>query len=541
MSINKVSFLTFFLIWAKRQGWQVPLIHVKACHWLEHRGNLAVLRCFRGFGKSTILAVYNAWRFYNDPTYRILHQSETDGTALKTSRDTQNVLRNHPLTKDGTLESGTVIQWWVKGSNDSRNANFYAKGILSNVTSARADECQNDDVEVPNNTGTPEAREKMRERLDEQTHILVPNGKKLYIGTPHTYDSLYDRVEKMGADCLTIKMFEQEHRIKEASKKKYQIPFKPEFVFSGIGGFAKVLTEGKDYKVTKDNKLLFASAPNTLIDCYAGIAWPDRFSIEELEKRRKETETINKWDSQYQLHAKPISETRLDPSKLKQYDLLPEIKTANQTITMWLGETQIVGAVAYWDCSLGKANSDGSTLSLVLTDINGNLYLQASIELKGELAEFDENNEKNNIIGGQAYQAREQAIKYNIPCIVVETNGVGGFVPPILRKALQGTGCAVRECNQRTNKQDRILGALEPPLTSGFLYAHKDVFNSKAIDQMRSFNPEATTQKDDYLDSIAGAILETPVRICKIIGNTESNINNNWRPYGASFEVQTDY
>lgn len=124
---------------------------------------------------------------------------------------------------------------------------------------------------------------------------------------------------------------------------------------------------------------------------------------------------------------------------------------------------------------------------------------------------------------------------------MVETNNLGNFVPPILRKALQGTGCAVRECNQSRNKQDRILGALESPLTSGFLYAHKDVFNSKAIDQMRSFNPEATMQKDDYLDSIAGAILETPVRICKIIGNTESNINNNWRIGRGSFEVRTDY
>lgn len=134
--------------------------HYQACHWLEHRGNLAVLRCFRGFGKSTILAVYNARRYYCDRQYRILHQSESDGTAYKTSRDTQNVLRNHPLTK-GMLPDGqgTVEQWWVNGALDLRNGSMYAKGILSNVTSARANECQNDDVEVPRNIQTPEARE----------------------------------------------------------------------------------------------------------------------------------------------------------------------------------------------------------------------------------------------------------------------------------------------------------------------------------------------------------------------------------------------
>jgi hypothetical protein len=100
-----ISFLAFFLMWAERMQWNVPDCHYKACHWLEHRGNLAVLRCFRGFGKSTILAVYNASRYYCDRQYRILHQSESDGTAYKTSRDTQNVLRNHPLTK-GMLPDG---------------------------------------------------------------------------------------------------------------------------------------------------------------------------------------------------------------------------------------------------------------------------------------------------------------------------------------------------------------------------------------------------------------------------------------------------
>lgn len=540
MTKQKLSFVEFFLLWAKRQRWDVPDIHIIACHWLENRGNLAVLRCFRGFGKSTILAVYNAWCFYKDPTYRILHQSETDGTAYKTSRDTQNVIRKHPLTKGLLPErQGTIEQWWVEGAIDSRNASMYSKGILSNVTSARADECQNDDVEVPNNTGTPEAREKMRERLDEQTHILVPDGKKLFIGTPHTFDSLYDRIERMGADCLTIRMFEYEHRITTATKTEYQLSFKPEYIFLGIGQGAKVLKENIDYKLGKNNTLIFNEPPIALIDCYAGIAWPDRFSIEELEKRRRETETINKWDSQYQLHAKPVTETRLDPSKLKPYDLQPEIKIANNNVTCWLGDTQIIGAIAYWDCSLGKAKSDDSAFSLILTDANGSLYWQVATDFKGDLAEFDE---QGNIIAGQTYQVRELAIKYNIPCVVIETNGAGGFVPPILRKALQGTGCAVRECNVRTNKQDRILSALEPPLLSSFLYAHKDVLASKAIEQMRSFNPEATTQRDDYLDSVAGAILETPVRIARqIFKNSESNPSNNWRPTGGVHEVQADY
>lgn len=534
----KVSLLVFFMLWARRMRWDVPDIHVRACHWLEHRGNLAVLRCFRGFGKSTLLAVYNAWRYYQDPTYRILHQSESDPTAYKTSRDTQNVIRNHPLTRHLLPPNqGTVEQWWVEGAADFRNASMFAKGILSNVTSARADECQNDDVEVPRNIQTPEAREKMRYRLGEQIHIMVPGARQLYIGTPHTHDSLYDEVEGLGADCLTIRMFAQEHRIEEAKLHAYDVPFKVEVVFSGIGKHARLLELGKDYQHTKTG-IAFFTPPGTLVDCYAGSAWPQRFDAAELGDRRRKTRTINEWDSQYQLHSKPVTEVRLDPSRMIPYDVHPEIRTANGAVGMYLGGIQIVGAVAYWDCSLGKINSDASAFSLILTDARGQLYWHIAEGLTGELAEFDE---KDRIVGGQVQQVRDLVIKFQIPRVIVETNGPGGFVPNILKQALKGTGCGVGEEHSSVNKQKRILDAFESPLSARFLWAHMDVLKGPVWDQMRDFNPAISSQPDDYLDSGAGGITQTPVRIGRIVGKPTEARRDDWRPDAGVHEVQVDY
>ena len=535
---SKVSLLVFFLLWARRMRWDVPDIHFRAIRWLEHRGELAVLRCFRGFGKSTLLAIYNAWRFYQDPTYRILHQSESDPTAYKTSRDTQNVIRNHPLTRHLLPPNqGTVEQWWVIGATDSRNASMFSKGILSNVTSARADECQNDDVEVPRNIQTPEAREKMRYRLGEQVHIMVPGARQLYIGTPHTHDSLYDEVQALGADCLTIQIFAHEHRIESASLHAYDLTFVPDVLFSGIGKHSKLLVLGKDYQLTKTG-IAFFTPPGTLIDCYAGSAWPERFDAKELEKRRRKTKTINEWDSQYQLHSKPVTEVRLDPSRIIPYDLQPVIRSANNAVSMWLGSTQIVGAVAYWDCSLGKIKSDASALTLVLTDQRGQLYWHVCEGLTGELAIFDS---KDRIIGGQVMQVRELVIKYNIPRVVVETNGPGGFVPNILKQALKGTGCGVGEEHSSINKQKRILDAFESPLSARFLWAHVDVLRGPLWDQMRDFNPAVTTQPDDYLDSGAGAISQTPVRIGRIVGKPTEAKRDDWRPDAGVHEVQVEY
>lgn len=101
---------------------------------------------------------------------------------------------------------------------------------------------------------------------------------------------------------------------------------------------------------------------------------------------------------------------------------------------------------------------------------------------------------------------RDLVVKYNIPCVVVETNGSGGFVPPILRKALQGTGCAIRECHVSTNKQKRILDALEPPLLSGFIWAHKNVLASPAIEQMRNFF-RMPDYNGSYADSLGALFL----------------------------------
>jgi hypothetical protein len=533
----KVSLLVFFLIWAKRMRWTVPDIHVRAIYWMEHRGNLAVLRCFRGFGKSTLLAVYNAWRYYQDPTYRILHQSESDPTAYKTSRDTQNVIRNHPLTRHLLPHNqGTVESWWVLGAVDHRNASMFAKGILSNVTSARADECQNDDVEVPRNIGTPEAREKMRYRLGEQIHIMVPGARQLFIGTPHTHDSLYDEVESLGADCLTIRMFAQEHRIEAATLNGYDVAFVPEVVFSGIGKHARLLVLGTDYQLTKTG-IAFFTPPGTLVDCYAGSAWPERFDAQELADRRRKTRTINEWDSQYQLHSKPVTEVRLDPARLIPYAVQPTMRHANSAVGMYLGSTQIVGAVAYWDCSLGKIKSDASAFSLILTDARGQLYWHLATGLIGEIAEFDG---KDRITGGQVHQIRELVIKYQIPRVIIETNGPGGFAPTILRQALKGTGCGVGEEHSSANKQKRILDAFESPLSARFIWAHVDVLKT-IWDQMRDFNPALTNQDDDFIDSGAGAISQTPVRIGRIVGKPTETKRDDWRPDAGVHEVQVDY
>lgn len=546
----QVGFAAFYLVYAETLNWVVPDFHLDVCDFLENYGSLGLLMMPRGHGKSTILDIYNAWKLYNNPNHLILHQGATDPDAYKVSRGTEQVLERHPLCQLFNIKKvrGETQKWWVTGSNDVRHGSIHARGIMSNVTGSRANEIQNDDVEVPGNIGTPEARVKLRYRLSEQTFILIPGGQELYVGTPHTHDSLYSEImQNPDAKCLIFRMFEKEKRYEQVIE--CFVDFKPIYIFSGIGRTSSLLTEGKDYQVVKvgNGFKITLDESHYLIDIYSEALWPERFTAKEMQKRRRKCRTLNEWDSQYQLHAKPVGDVRLNPEKLIPYAVEPELKRANGIYYMMLGERRIVGVTCSWDPSSGKLKSDTSAVELVLHDDIGNKYWHRSIELTGEVVQHDD---QGNITGGQVWQLCDLIEKFSIPKVTIETNGIGGFAPTALKGALKKRRirCGVSEQHSTQNKNKRILEALEGPLISGLLWVHVSVIDtpdgentSKQYKQMQQFNPALSEQEDDHLDSLARAVVDSPERIGKIHRQNEANERPNWRTDGGVIEATLDF
>lgn len=546
----QVSFAAFYLVYAETLNWTVPDFHLDVCDFLEDYGSLGLLMMPRGHGKSTILDIYNAWRLYCNPDHLILHQGATDPDAYKVSRGTEQVLERHPLCQlfDIKKARGETQKWWVTGSTDVRHGSIHARGILSNVTGARAHEIQNDDVEVPSNISTPEARAKLRYRLGEQTHILIPGGQELYVGTPHTHDSLYSEIMRNpDAKCLIFKMFEKEKRFEQVIEA--YVDYQPIYIFSGIGSNSKLLKEGQDYQVQKKGNAYHITFDEShyLIDVYSEALWPERFTAKEMQKRRRKCRTINEWDSQYQLHAKPITDVRLDPDKMIPYDCEPVLKRANGEWYMMLGERRIVGMTAQWDPSSGKLKSDISAVTLTLHDDLGNKYWHRSIALKGEVIVT---NDRGEVIGGQVWQLCDLIEEYKIPKITIETNGIGNFAPASLKAALKKRKlrCGVKEKHSTKPKNKRILEAIEGPLVSGLVWVHVSVIDtnegentSTQYKQMQQFNPGVTDQEDDYLDSFAGTLNESPERVGKIHNQNEPNESPNWRTDGGVTDAALDF
>lgn len=541
---GKVRLIDFALIEYERRGWEMPDIHVRVFDWLDRtrKEPNRVLMLWRGAAKSTTLAISNAYDYYVDPANQKLIQGADDDLAVDLSRDTLAILRAHPLTQGLIRETAGVEQWWtVEGfAASARTPQMRARGILSRTTGSRADEIQNDDVEVEKNVESPDARKKLRRKLAEQTHIIKPNGSKLFVGTPHTHDSLYEERIKDGAASFVQPLFSHSIRYeKTSSETRYKLPGPVGkdgvWVFQGIGASAQLLTEGMHYEVVR-GYVVFAAPPAMVIDVCTGNAWPERFTRKEMLVRRRDCRTFGEWDSQYQLQAKPVREVRLDPDKLRLYEVEPVIEHANGTLRVMLGKARLEGFTAYWDVSLGKVTSNASALSIVFTDLAGSLYWHRALNLTGELEEL---GPTGDLMGGQIKQLIDACRACGIHHVAIEVNGPGGFVPAIARRHCAPHGITVEEILVTTKKNTRILDALEAPLSSGFLWAHRQVFDSGATAQMRQWDPSVKEQPDDYLDSAAGAVLMTPVRVARVVG-TAAELPH-WKRGTEQYEVAVDY
>jgi len=97
----------------------------------------------------------------------------------------------------------------------------------------------------------------------------------------------------------------------------------------------------------------------------------------------------------------------------------------------------------------------------------------------------------------------------------VETNGLGAFLPELLKRemARAGSSCSVIGHANRHAKEERIIAALEPALAARRLHAHESVFRTPFATEMADWKPGVAGLRDDALDAVAGALLCEPARL----------------------------
>lgn len=459
--------------------------------WLQtswERGDTRLLlTAFRASGKSSLIGLFSAWVVWRDPGCRILVLAAESSLASKMVCNIRKIIEKHPLTTH--LIPTSPDQWasdrfTVNRDIELRDPTVLGAGVTSNITGNRADLIIYDDVEVPNTSGTAEKRESLRERLTESNFILVPGGTQLYIGTPHNYFSIY-------ADEPRVEIGEEE--IFLSGYKRYEQP---------------VLDEG------------------------GRSVWPEQFSDEDIALLKHQSGP-NKFASQMMLKPVNILDGRLDPNLLVQYGGNLEYHEANNQSQLSLNGNKLASCNAWWDPAFASAKGDHSVLAVVFTDEEGNHYLHRICYLKEECPDAE----------GQAYHQCEKvaeiAEELYVPSITIETNGIGKFLPAILRQELskRRISCAVVGQATHRPKHVRILEAFDAVLAAQALCVHESVKQTPFLTEMAEWKPQQKGGFDDGLDAVAGALSLEPVRLKRFYGGGRQV----WQKGTQSYQADTDF
>ncbi len=483
------TFRDFVDVWNGLQSQSTPALHARIAAWLEtnraEKRHGLVLLAFRSSGKSTLVGLFCAWLFARDPNLRVLVLAATHALARKMVRNVKRIVERHPACaglKPVKTEQWAVDQFIVAREAELRDPSMVAKGMLGNMTGSRADVVICDDVEVPNNCDTPAKREDLRERLHEIEYVLVPGGLQLYIGTPHAHDSIY------------------------AEGTAESTPF--------LDGFERLAIP--------------------LLDEKGGSAWPERFSPERIAAIRKRTGP-RKFQAQMMLEPLPEAGGRLDLDRMVPYEGALVYSEANRLPVLTLEGKRLVSASCWWDPAYGKPAGDRSVVAVVFVDEDGFYWLHEVAYLEAPREGAKNGDEAAHYCG----QVAAFAARNHVQRISIESNGVGAFLPGILRRTLAEAriACAVVAVHTRRAKELRILEAFDARLAARSLRAHRAIWSSPFAVEMREWRPGGGSP-DDGLDAVAGCLLAEPVRFGP---PGPSAKRKDWRPGAGGHAAKTEF
>ncbi len=458
---NPVDFRLFLILWNQIQGQGTPAVHLRIADWLQARwakkDSRLLLMAFRSCGKSTITGIFAAWIFYANPDLRILVLAAESMLARRMVRNVRRIIERHPLT--GHLKPERADQWagdrfTVNRRLELRDPSMMGHGVMSNITGSRADIIICDDVEVPNTCDTVEKRLTLRERLGELEYVLAPGGTLLYVGTPHSWFTIY------------------------ADKPRHEI------------GETQCFLDG------------YRRFELPILDTEGRSAWPERYGEDDIAGMKRQT-GINKFTSQMMLEPVNIVEGRLNPAHLLRYS--GEIFYTKEISHLAINDRKMVSSSAFWDPAFG--GNDGSVVAIVFADEEGDFWLHRVVYLRAG-SNIDEAT-------SQCQQVVTLARLNYLPSIAVESNGIGKYLPQILRREMvkERVPCAVIGHNNTQKKGARIVEAFETVMAAQMLHVHDSVFHTPFLTEMQEWRPGRTRGHDDGLDAVAGALLLHPARI----------------------------
>ena len=486
-------------------------VQLQICDWLQYGPRRQITAAFRGVGKSWLTSCYVVWRLMSDRQLNFLIVSASSTRSNDFSTFTKRLITELPLLKGmkpSEDERWSNIAFEVHGAKASHQPSVKSMGVMGMLTGSRADVIIADDVEVPNNSATPDLRDKLlKVVISEFESILKPGGSIKFLGTPQSAKSIYNRLRE----------------------KKYEMRIWPVMVpspedivvYPANTNGEPTLAPG----ILKAYELGYHHAPTD----------PDRFNEIEVQER-KDRFSRSDFALQFMINTS-LSDHMKFPLKLSDLQVLDcsgdkapiSISYSTQKDCLekdipliglegdrWYHPFRVddtwepfEGSVMFIDPS-GKG--DNETAAVVVKQLHGYLFVTASVGFIGGYSDLT--------LIKLAKLARDQKVNR----VLIESNyGDGMFTKiftPILARYHKVT---IEDVRNHTVKESRIIDTLEPVMNRHRLIVDRQMvlddiesaFNmdtEKGITysmfyQMTNITHDRGSLKiDDRLDALAGAV-----------------------------------
>jgi hypothetical protein len=496
-----------FVIWQHLKLPEPTAVQYDIADYLQNSPRKVVIEAFRGVGKSYITVAYVCWRLYLDPQIEIMVVSAGKERADAFSIFVKTLINDVPMLQHliadkskGQRDSNVAFD--VGPKLPSGSPSVKSVGITGQLTGSRADLIVGDDIEIPSNSSTPDLRFKLSELVKEFSAVIKPNGKIVYLGTPQTELSLYNVQESRG---YQLRIWTARYPTQEQLKG----------YASRIAPF--ILDRLEDH---------LAGEP---VD-------PARFNAEDLLERELEygksgfalqfmldtmLSDVNKFPLKISdfivaacLSDKAPQEILWTNNPVLKLKELPNVAMAGQN---YYASEVVRSSYVPYDSSVMVIDPSGrgadETAYAVAKMCCGNIYIPSAGGLQGGYSD--------EVMIALCNIAKNQKVNK----IIVESNFGDGMFTQLLRPHLNRIyPCSIEEVRQNTQKELRIISALEPVLNQHRLVIDPSVIQQDYDSAMTRYAPDVAPQymlfyqlarlskdkgslkHDDRLDALAMAV-----------------------------------
>lgn len=455
-----------YLVWKHLNLPDPTNVQYDLATYLQKGPKRSVIEAFRGVGKSWITSAFVCWLLLNNPQLNILVVSASKDRSDAFSTFTKRLISEMEILahlKPGKGQRDSNIAFDVGPARASHSPSVKSVGITGQITGSRADVIIADDVESLNNSMTQTMRDQLAERIKEFDAVLKPGGRIIYLGTPQTEMSIYNRLPERGYEI----------RVWPA-----RIPENPDKYSGRLAPYVGKLMENGE-------------APGSPVD-------PQRFHHLDLVEREASygrsgfalqfmLDTSLSDADRYPLKFRDLIVTHLDPrmapAKLvwcndpeKRLEDLPLVGLQGDHYfrPMWSSNemAEYTGSVMAIDPS-GRGKDE--TSYAVVKILHGNLFVMASGGFKDGYGE-------DTLKGLALVAARHQVNK-----VIVEANFGDGMFTQLLKPVFARVHpVSIEEVRHSTQKERRICDTLEPLMNQ-----HRLIFDHSVIknDHEKTENP----------------------------------------------------